>query len=64
MVIAIAGSGHLDRILSIIKEGSGIISMNVEKPDLEDVFLTLTGRTLRDGGEKQCESFKLFPLHF
>ncbi|KMK77923.1 ABC transporter ATP-binding protein [Alkalihalobacillus pseudalcaliphilus] len=52
VVIAIAGSGHLDRILSIIKEGSGIISMNVEKPDLEDVFLTLTGRTLRDGGEK------------
>lgn len=51
VVIVNAGSGHLDRILSIVKEGSGIIGMNVEKPNLEDVFLTLTGRSLRDGGE-------------
>lgn len=50
LVVSSANSGHLDRILTIIKEDSGVVGINVEKANLEDVFLTLTGRTLRDGG--------------
>ncbi|MBD7937960.1 MULTISPECIES: ABC transporter ATP-binding protein [Cytobacillus] len=50
LIVTSANSGHLDRILTIIKEDSGVVGINVEKPNLEDVFLTLTGRTLRDGG--------------
>lgn len=50
LIVTSAHSGHLDRILTIIKEDSGVVGINVEKPNLEDVFLTLTGRTLRDGG--------------
>ncbi|GAF66372.1 ABC transporter ATP-binding protein [Bacillus sp. TS-2] len=51
-IIATAGSGHFDRILSIIKEHSGILGIQADKPNLEDVFLTLTGKKLRDGGEQ------------
>jgi ABC-2 type transport system ATP-binding protein len=32
----------------ILKQGIKILSINMEKPTLENVFLTLTGRTLRD----------------
>lgn len=42
------GSG-LSGIINIISEsGSTILNINMEKPDLESVFLALTGRTLRD----------------
>ena len=42
-------SKNLGRIIDCISEtDSEIISMNVEKPTLESVFLTLTGRNLRD----------------
>ncbi|KYG29638.1 ABC transporter ATP-binding protein [Alkalihalobacillus trypoxylicola] len=51
-IIATAGSGHFDRILSIIKEHSAILAIQADKPNLEDVFLTLTGKKLRDGGEQ------------
>ncbi|WP_413382726.1 ABC transporter ATP-binding protein [Alkalihalobacillus sp. 1P02AB] len=50
-VISTAGAGHFDRILSIVKEHVGIIGIQADKPNLEDVFLTLTGKKLRDGGE-------------
>lgn len=51
-IISSVGSGNLDRVLSIAKEGGGVISVTTEKPTLEDVFLTLTGKRLRDGGEE------------
>lgn len=50
-IISNVGSGNLDRALSIIKETNGVVGIQVEKPNLEDVFLTLTGKQLRDGEE-------------
>jgi len=48
-VISQKQSKNLGRIIDCISDGdSEILSMNVEKPTLESVFLTLTGRTLRD----------------
>lgn len=48
-VISQKNSKNLSRIIDIISEGdSEILSINVEKPTLEGVFLTLTGRSLRD----------------
>lgn len=48
-IISNVGSGILDRALSIVKETSGVVGIQAEKPTLEDVFLTLTGKQLRDG---------------
>jgi len=48
-IISSAGAGNLDRVLSIAKNAGGVRSFNAEKPSLEDVFLTLTGKRLRDG---------------
>ncbi|GAB3044450.1 ABC transporter ATP-binding protein [Virgibacillus ainsalahensis] len=51
-VISAFNSGNLDRIISLVKEHAGVIGIQSDKPDLEDVFLTLTGKQLRDqGGE-------------
>lgn len=47
-IISRAGAGNLDRILSLAKSAGGVLSIHAEKPTLEDVFLTLTGRQLRD----------------
>ncbi|MCM3782187.1 ABC transporter ATP-binding protein [Neobacillus mesonae] len=47
-IISQAGTGNLDRILSLAKGAGGVISIHAEKPTLEDVFLTLTGKQLRD----------------
>ncbi len=48
-VISKKRSKSLGRIIDCVAEtGSEILSLNVEKPTLEGVFLTLTGRTLRD----------------
>jgi ABC-2 type transport system ATP-binding protein len=42
-------SKNLSNIIDIINSNdSEILSINIEKPTLEGVFLTLTGRTLRD----------------
>ena len=42
-------SRNLSKIIdSITASGNEILSVNIEKPSLEGVFLTLTGRTLRD----------------
>lgn len=49
-VISQVGAGNLDRALSIAREFGGIHSVSADKPTLEDVFLTLTGKRLRDGG--------------
>lgn len=49
LVISQKRSNNLGRIIDCISDaGSEILSMNVEKPTLESVFLTLTGRSLRD----------------
>ncbi|WP_042221883.1 ABC transporter ATP-binding protein [Oceanobacillus manasiensis] len=52
-IISQVESGNLDRVLSIAREFGGIHSISAEKPTLEDVFLTLTGKRLRDGGEEE-----------
>lgn len=50
-IISEFGSGNLDRILSLVKEHVGVLGIQADKPNLEDVFLTLTGKQLRDKGE-------------
>ncbi|GAA0372759.1 ABC transporter ATP-binding protein [Bacillus horti] len=50
-IISQVGAGNLDRALSIAKDFGGVQSITAEKPTLEDVFLTLTGKQLRDGGD-------------
>lgn len=50
-IISAAGSGNLDRILSLVKEHTGVLGIQADKPNLENVFLTLTGKQLRDKGE-------------
>ena len=43
-----AGSGNLNRVLSVAQQSGGVSYISAEKPTLEDVFLTLTGKSLRD----------------
>lgn len=51
-VISEVGAGNLEQILAIGKKYGGVQNINTEQPTLEDVFLTLTGKQLRDeGGE-------------
>ncbi|PAD75284.1 MULTISPECIES: ABC transporter ATP-binding protein [Paenibacillus] len=50
-IISQAGAGNLDRILSLAKRAGGVISIHADQPSLEDVFLTLTGKQLRDTKE-------------
>ena len=52
-IISRLGSGNLDRTLSLAKEAGGVLSVSAEKPTLEDVFLTLTGKQLRDGDDRE-----------
>ncbi|MFD0714100.1 ABC transporter ATP-binding protein [Paenibacillus sp. GCM10027626] len=48
-IIGKKGEHNVSRIIQVISEMDGeILSLNVEKPSLEAVFLTLTGRSLRD----------------
>lgn len=47
-IISAAGSGNLDRIISLVKQHAGVLGIQAEKPNLETVFLTLTGKQLRD----------------
>lgn len=48
-VVSHKNSDNLGKIIDAISsEGIRIISLDVEKPTLEKVFLTLTGRSLRD----------------
>lgn len=51
-VISAAGSGNLDRILTLVKERAAVVGIQADKPNLEDVFLTLTGKQLRDTEEQ------------
>ena len=48
-VLAANASGNLPRILTVVSEnGAGITGVDVEEPNLEAVFLHLTGKALRD----------------
>lgn len=48
-IVSKKNSSNLSNIIDKINSsGSELLSMNIEKPTLEGVFLTLTGRTLRN----------------
>ncbi|WP_066070077.1 ABC transporter ATP-binding protein [Neobacillus soli] len=48
-VVGKKGEHNVSRVINLLAEaGIEILSLNVEKPSLEAVFLTLTGRSLRD----------------
>lgn len=51
-IISAVNSGNLDRIITLVKENAGVIGIQADKPNLEDVFLTLTGKQLRDEGNE------------
>lgn len=51
-VISDAGSGNLDRILSVVREHTAVLGIQTDRPNLEDVFFTLTGKQLRDKGDQ------------
>ena len=51
-IVSQAGSQNLDRIISLAQASGGVRSIRTETPTLEDVFLTLTGKSLRDGEVK------------
>lgn len=51
LVVSGSGSGNLNRIMEVTMKHGGVKSISEDKPNLEDVFLTLTGRKLRDDGE-------------
>ena len=51
LIISGAGSGNVNRIMEIAQRHGGVTAFSEDKPNLEDVFLTLTGKRLRDDGE-------------
>ncbi|MCL2404613.1 MAG: ABC transporter ATP-binding protein [Defluviitaleaceae bacterium] len=51
VIISGADSGNLNRIMEVTIKHGGVVNITADKSNLEDVFLTLTGRKLRDGGE-------------
>jgi len=48
LIISGAESGNLNRIMEVAMRHGGMSNITADKPNLEDVFLTLTGRKLRD----------------
>ena len=51
IIVSSSGSGNLNRVLEVAQKHGGISGITAEKPTLEDVFLTLTGKNLRDREE-------------
>jgi len=51
VIVSGADSGNLNRIMEVAMRHGGVVNITADKSNLEDVFLTLTGRKLRDGGE-------------
>ncbi|WP_367565749.1 ATP-binding cassette domain-containing protein [Lacrimispora sp.] len=47
-IVSGAGSGNLNRVLEVAQQNGGVSNISADKPTLEDVFLTLTGKKLRD----------------
>jgi ABC-2 type transport system ATP-binding protein len=51
VTISADGSHCLPRIIDRVRgAGIGIVSVNLKKPTMDDVFVHYTGRELRDGG--------------
>ena len=48
LIISTVESGNVNRIMEIAGRHGGVTSFSEDKPDLENVFLTLTGKNLRD----------------
>ena len=44
-------ANNLDRILALAQQYGGVVAVSAEGTTLEDVFLTLTGKSLRDDEE-------------
>ena len=51
VITSASGSGNVSRIMEIAQRYGGVTSFTEEKPNLENVFLTLTGKKLRDDRE-------------
>ena len=51
LIISTVESGNVNRIMEIAHRHGGVTSFTEDKPNLENVFLTLTGKNLRDEGE-------------
>jgi ABC-2 type transport system ATP-binding protein len=51
LITSEARSGNLNRVLAVAQQNGGVSNVSADKPTLEDVFLTLTGKKLRDGVE-------------
>ena len=51
LITSASGSGNVSRIMEIAQRYGGVTSFTEDKPNLENVFLTLTGKKLRDDGE-------------
>ena len=51
LIISGSGSGNVNRIMEVAHRNGGVTSFSEDKPNLEDVFLTLTGKRLRDSAE-------------
>ncbi len=50
LVVSQKNSGNLGRIIDCVAETGGeLLAVEIERPTLESVFLTLTGRSLRNG---------------
>jgi ABC-2 type transport system ATP-binding protein len=49
LIVSQAGTGNLDKVIACAQKAGGVRSIAAEKPTLENVFLTLTGKSLRDG---------------
>jgi len=52
VIVSGADSGNLNRIMEISMRHGGVANITADKSNLEDVFLTLTGRKLRDEGDQ------------
>jgi ABC-2 type transport system ATP-binding protein len=48
-IVSQAGTGNLDKVIACAQKAGGVRAIAAEKPTLEHVFLTLTGKSLRDG---------------
>jgi len=48
VIVSSANSGNINRIMEITMRHGGVVDISSDKLNLEDVFLTLTGRKLRD----------------
>ena len=51
IVSSTSGSGNVSRIMEVVQQHGGMTSFTEDKPNLENVFLTLTGKSLRDEEE-------------